>query len=292
MTTQTLETIADHNLSRAWARTLLMLLERPQSQVSPFMLSLSGLQNGLPVEDGKVRSLMDAELRKLGKYSSQVSAMLIFPYNEWLRRGKPECAEFSEWYLQHFFPRLQARDTRNSRGTYFQRMIAASGIKVTGGKTTVETSNQLNHIITIWNRDKQNGKRPRHTALQVSCFDPVKDHTGSALLGFPCLQQLAFAYDEAGLSLTAFYPTQYVFDRGYGNYLGLCHLGHFMASQMELEFVQLNCVVMKPELGHEITKTMLVKLEQSLRGVLKLPKKTLVKSSKATKPSVINARAN
>ena len=47
----------------------------------------------------------------------------------------------------------------------------------------------------------------------------------------------------------AFYPTQYIFDRGYGNYLGLCHLGSYIAHQTGLQFVRLNCYIGEPHLG-------------------------------------------
>jgi thymidylate synthase len=92
--------------------------------------------------------------------------------------------------------------------------------------------------------------RPRLSALQVSCFDPPKDHTGQPVRGFPCLQQVSFAYDNSGgLAVSAYYPSQYIFDRGYGNYLGLCHLGQFMASEMGLQLVRLNCYVNSPLRG-------------------------------------------
>ena len=34
------------------------------------------------------------------------------------------------------------------------------------------------------------------------------------------------------MAISAFYPCQYVFDRGYGNYLGLSHLGKFIADAL------------------------------------------------------------
>src|SRR5262249_43220952 len=64
------------------------------------------------------------------------------------------------------------------------------------------------------------------------------------------LDYIAFAHDDGGgLSLTALYATQFVFDRGYGNYLGLCRLGSFMAGEMGLTFRQLTCVVSCAEIG-------------------------------------------
>ena len=35
--------------------------------------------------------------------------------------------------------------------------------------------------------------------------------------------------------MTGFYATQYVVERAYGNYLGLCRLGEFMAHEMGLK---------------------------------------------------------
>ena len=72
----------------------------------------------------------------------------------------------------------------------------------------------------------------------------------SRLQGFPCLQQVGFAkVGEDGLAVTGFYPMQYVFERAYGNYLGLCRLGKFMAAQMGLRMVRMTCVAGVAMLG-------------------------------------------
>jgi hypothetical protein len=41
--------------------------------------------------------------------------------------------------------------------------------------------------------------------------------------------------------MNAFYATQQLYDKAYGNWLGLCQLRHFMAHQMGLTFARLNC---------------------------------------------------
>ena len=95
------------------------------------------------------------------------------------------------------------------------------------------------------------GKRPRQSALQLACFDPAKDHTGSALAGFPCLQQVSLTYKESGtLEINAYYPTQYMLERAYGNYLGLCQLGHFIAHQLGVRLTGFTCFVGNPEVGN------------------------------------------
>ena len=55
--------------------------------------------------------------------------------------------------------------------------------------------------------------------------------------------------------------------RAYGNYLGLCHLGHFMAHELGLELVRVNCFIARPELG-DITKSVLRRIEKITYKIL------------------------
>ena len=86
--------------------------------------------------------------------------------------------------------------------------------------------------------------------------------------GFPCLQQVSFTHDNAnGLIINAFYPTQYVFDRAYGNFLGLCRLGAFMAAYIQLNVVRFNCFIATPQIGKP-TKSVLLGLREKVEGLL------------------------
>lgn len=242
--------ICDSNLSYAWARAFTLVMEGSRTSRRPFLLSIDGFKDNLPQEDLPLRQELDKALALQSKYSSAVSGSVIFPFNQWERAGRPPSSRFFPWYLNEFLPRLKARDSLNRNGTYFERMIAFQGAKRVGDRTEISTKNQLEQIILQWKRDQKKGRRPRQSALQVSCFDPPKDHTGQSMRGFPCLQQVGFTYDDmGGLSITALYPTQYIFDRGYGNYLGLCHLGSFMAHELGAQLVRLNVLVSCPELG-------------------------------------------
>jgi hypothetical protein len=246
-------------------------MTRGPGSLAPIFLSIDGFAHGKPIEDPVVRDAVDAHLQSGNnkKYSCAVSAMTIFPYTRWTTTGRPPRQKLFEWYLNEFLPRLKARDTHNCNGTYFERMISFQGAKKAGQSMEIGAKNQLDHIVSIWHRDKANGSRPRQSALQVACFDPVKDHTGQPRRGFPCLQQISFSYDDdGGLALTAYYPPQYVFDRGYGNYLGLAQLGEFMAFELGLHLVRLNCLIVHPELGNGVTKGELKHLEKLVRDRL------------------------
>jgi len=235
-------------LGEAWGRAFMVVVRRGKHSLNPLAVSIACPDGGQPSEDLQLRELLDAELLRHGKPGCSVTASTIFPYKQWLRMGKPSCRDITQWYL-NLLPRIKARDSRNRKGTYFERMIASTGASYS---KEIEAKNQLQHIIDLWHHSASSGRRPRRSALQISCFDPIKDHTGAALSGFPCLQQLSVSYDDedhAGISVNAFYPTQYIFDRAYGNYLGLCNLGLFMAHEMGVTFRRLNCFVGHPELG-------------------------------------------
>jgi hypothetical protein len=67
---------------------------------------------------------------------------------------------------------------------------------------------------------------------------------------------------NGGLQLSAFYPTQYVVERALGNYLGLCQLGLFIASELNIPFAELTCFIATPQRG-KFSKSALRGLESS-----------------------------
>jgi hypothetical protein len=230
------------NLSLAWADAFLAAAETRSRDLRPFVITIGGFAPPLPPEDIAVREAVDDHLATLGKNSVDISGMTIFPYKPWVRRSMPGCADFSKFCVSQLLPRLKKLDNRNQKGTYFGRMMAYTGTRRTGPRTV----NQLEFIINLLRKPRCQ----RESALQIACFDPAKDHTGQPVRGFPCLQQLGISYDaDRNFAVNAYYPTQYIFDRAYGNYLGLCHLGHFLAKETGLTFVRLTCFVGKPELG-------------------------------------------
>jgi hypothetical protein len=236
--------LSSDNLSIAWAKIFTLLLAKGYAP-GPTVLSVTGFENSRPIEDAELRMAIESELVAANKVSIEDNAYGIFPYSLWLRKGVGDRQNLFNTYRK-MLPRLKARDRRNQYGTYFNRMIDFPGIK----DDRQVSVNQLEHILTVWGRDRKRRRRTRLSALQIACFDPVHDHSGQPVRGFPCLQQVSLVYDDnGGLAVNAFYPTQYVFDRGYGNYLGLCHLGHFMAHEMGLRLTRLTCFIGAPLLG-------------------------------------------
>ena len=223
--------IDDTNLSRVWARLLLQVLDNAGTEVAPLILSLSGFgQNGQAVEDPAVREALDRLLELKNRIVVEKVAFAIFPQRLWeISRGDRN--RLFALYSQTF-PRWQAINRRaNGRGMYFERMVMY-GRGPCGG-------NQLEWILSQFNSRKS----VRRSMLQATTFDPGRDHVTSAQLGFPCLQQVSFEPTTAGLVINAFYATQQIFDKAYGNYLGLAQLGAFMAREMGMSLARLNVMV-------------------------------------------------
>ena len=223
--------IDDTNLSRAWARLLLQVLDGSGTEVAPLILSLSGFaQSGQAVEDAALRRALDQLLMRKGRIVVENVAFTIFPQRLWeMSRGDRTCL-FARYRAT--FPRWRAINRKaNGRGLYFERMVMYGRGPCDG--------NQLEWILSQF--DSRKGVR--RSMLQATTFDPDRDHVASAQLGFPCLQQVSFEPTVAGLVTNAFYATQQIFDKAYGNYLGLAQLGAFMAQEMGMPLARLNVMV-------------------------------------------------
>ncbi len=241
--------IATTNASLAWAK-MFIHANSPKSN-GPVVVTIDGFSGELPPEHPPLANALNAALIRAEQATIEQTALTIFPFRQWTRRNRPSIDAFSEFYMKEFFPRAKALNRKNARGTYFQRMISYSGLgKRDDGESGPKTVNQLKEVIEFWRGANGYNHTPRTSATQVAIFDPAKDHTGSPLQGFPCLQQVGFAVNEQReLQVNAFYPSQYVVDRAYGNYRGLCQLGVFVAQEVDLRFSTLTCFVSRPLFG-------------------------------------------
>jgi hypothetical protein len=81
--------IDDSNLSCAWVRLLLRVLDGAGTEAAPLILSLSGFdENGAVPEDPSVRQALDRLLKRKGRLVVDDVAFTIFPQRLWeMSRG-------------------------------------------------------------------------------------------------------------------------------------------------------------------------------------------------------------
>ena len=220
--------IDESNLSRAWARAILHVQEHAGTDIVPLIVSISAFDDERVVqEDPALRAALDDLLRKTDNWDVETVAFTIFPNQIWKIAAGDRARLFSLY--RDTVPRYRAMNkTNNGRGLYFERMTMYGAGPCDG--------NQLEFIIS----QQLSRTGVRRSMLQTAVFDPGRDHVTSAQLGFPCLQHVTFVPMKAGLVVNAFYATQQLFDKAYGNYLGLARLGAFMAHEMRLPLVRLN----------------------------------------------------
>ncbi len=234
--------ISETSISRAYARILLRVVEEPGKEISPLVMTVNGFGPNREIpEDTSLRTALDALLVRKSKSNVEDVAYTIFPQRLW-DMAQGDRAQLFDFYRMAF-PAYKAMNRKaNGRGLYFERMMMYGRGPCDG--------NQLEYVLSQYN--SRSGVR--RSMLQTTTFDPERDHTPSAQLGFPCLQQVSFVPTDAGLIVNAFYATQQIFDKAYGNYLGLAQLGAFMAHEMDIPLARLNVNVGVAKL-ERITKT-------------------------------------
>ncbi len=222
--------VNEANLSCAWAKALLHIIDHAGTEITPLVLSISGFSDGVK-EDVHLRQALDALLAEKKMQDVETVAYTIFPQRLWTM-AQGDRKKLFEMY-RSVFPRYQAMNRKlNSRGLYFERLTNFS-------KTSPCSGNQLEWILS------QYGARAgvRRSMFQATTFDPARDHINLPRLGFPCLQQVSFEPTNEGLVANAFYATQLLVMKGYGNYLGLAQLAAFMAHEMSMPLARLNVMV-------------------------------------------------
>ncbi|MCD4823781.1 MAG: thymidylate synthase [Phycisphaerae bacterium] len=221
------EHIIESNLSIAWAKAFCAVMKHPE--VSPLTVTVRGLSNDIIPEQQDIRIALDESLIGQKLNSCDTVANTIFPANFWNPKK-----ERSLLYKRYMMSRRQIRKCKGNRlGVYFDRLIAY-------GADYGDSFNQLEYIIETFTQ-KNNHRR---SDLQATILDPKLDKKHQRQCGFPCLQQVGFFHsNKKHLTIIGFYPKEYIYDRGYGNYLGLCKLGQFMAHELGLELTQMTCFI-------------------------------------------------
>lgn len=225
------------NLSIAWARAYLKVSDsRNHCENLTVAFTVSETED---LETPQIRALVDGALALGGMPSCNTVAGTIFPKSLWNPDMPRE--KLFERYDRAWKQITKCRNNR--KGTYFRRMTAYPSTP------EGQPINQLEHIISGWKR----GLR-RNSAFQLSIFDPRHDHTQGKYLGFPCLHQIAITpfgqpRGSGGLGVTGFYATQYLFQKAYGNYLGLQRLGQFIANEVKVPLAAVTCIATDGQLG-------------------------------------------
>ena len=131
--------IEETNLSRAWSRVFLHIMDNPGKEISPLLITLTGFNNGMPNENKDILEALDSCLTANDDQQVHTVANTIFPSSLW-RLSQGDRHKLFEIYL-NTLPRYKALEPhKNRRGLYFERLIAFGSEPNNG--------NQLEYIIS------------------------------------------------------------------------------------------------------------------------------------------------
>lgn len=237
--------IDEKNLSLAWAKAFLNCFSARDGLIAPCAINFN-VESTSEVDSQFIHTNVNNLLRQKNLSPIETVANTIFPESIWkISAGDREV--FYNRYIK-MWPRIK-KCQANSHGVYFQRLIMYTP-KVDGGCAPI---NQLEKVIEMWH-----GGTHRKSALQVTIFDPTRDLVPGPRRGFPCLQQLIFhpvgSNGKEGLILIGLYANQLLIEKAYGNYLGLYHLGKFMAGQMRVQLKSVTCIASNLRLSESYGK--------------------------------------
>lgn len=248
-----IEIIQNNNISKAWAATFLKSYDMPFNSSNTIITVINSFEDTKELEDQAIKELLDCKLKSYGLEPIENTAFTIFPKSYW---NKNKDMYFLFRRFLRIYPLLK-KYRKNRLGTYFHRMINYYE------DVSIRGNNQLEHVINTYKMGNH-----RHSALQAIIFSPNKDHCDAQRRDFPCLHQVSFTPLEIngiiGLSVCSYYPTQLIFERAYGNYLGLFHLGIFMAKEMGIKLFEVKNIAIKAKLSFH-TKTELKDLYLKLK---------------------------
>lgn len=254
--TQTLLVETPKGISVAWGLALSELME-PGGGRHPALVRAHDLEHLADPEIKPVRNRLDAELEARGKIKCATVANTIFPRPFW-RPGEVGNDQILYDRYERAWPGI-ARCRLNRKGVYFRRLTS---YKLAGENS--EPVNQLKLIIDTYAKGNH-----RKSALQASISDPTRDHTDEPYGSFPCLQHVTFTPLPRGrLSVIGFYARQLHLEKAYGNYLGLYHLGMFMAEHMKLKLSEVNCIASFLDLAEGGSKVSLQALTNDVKALI------------------------
>lgn len=234
--------VHENNVSSAWLQAL-----RALEANAPTRWALHTLVaiDDPTAEDDELRAQADRLLDELGMAPIETVANTIFPAH--LAAVSESHQDLVSRY-RALYPLLRSRWHKNSEGTYFGRLIAHPSAN------DEEGYDQLGAVIRKLSAEHARGN-PK-TALYEAAFrragdgdEESQEGTATAAAatiylpardklpvgGFPCLSHCSFQLDRDGrVHALAQYRSQYLVERGYGNYLGLGRLLAYVCQQTGL----------------------------------------------------------
>ncbi|MFJ2007887.1 thymidylate synthase family protein [Streptomyces chartreusis] len=246
-------TVAERDVTRAWVAACNKLDSRDNPQ-------RTGLHTVVRIadplsDDAAFRAELDRLRTGQGLEPLETIASTLFPSALAARCAGPH--ELAERY-RRMYPVLK-RYPGNRRGTYFGRLVSYPAASAAG-------VDQLGTVIDRLRTQAAGTKMAAAYEIDIAAAEDAVQEVGSELLvhaagkdnsyrGFPCLSHISFQLGrDRRVHAAALYRSHFMFERAYGNYLGLGRLLAYIAEEAGLDCGTLTVVAGHARLDGPITQ--------------------------------------
>ena len=216
-------------VSDAWLQAFTAVAEAPGQRLYHLVVQIDAAHRELP----KIRHIADDVLASL-KLADEPTIVTvrntIFPKG--LVRSVNSPSDLPRAFEEGREGRKRLR-VSNAKGRYFERLIALH-------RSDGQPFNQLAHTIEKLKGAKARARYEIDLMTEVDVPDGLgvysseRDADKPSRMGFPCLSHLAFQTEQNRVHCVAFYRSQDLSTRGYGNYWGIGQLQEFVAKEATL----------------------------------------------------------
>jgi hypothetical protein len=240
------EAVTGSTVSDAWLRTVISVNDAPDKRCHHAVTRIAQPDTHVPA----IRAAADWLSERLGYPAIDTVANTIFP--EELAATCTDHEELTDRY-RRIYELVRELDKANRRGTYFGRLVSYPTLQGPHDqlgellrKLRTELASgapksaryEINTSLPTTGSDQESG--PELVACQaVPIYSAGNDNSA---MSFPCLSFCSFQLDGGTLHMVAHYRSQYLIQRGYGNYLGLSRLLCYVCRTVDLHVGQLMVV--------------------------------------------------
>ncbi|MEU8353347.1 hypothetical protein, partial [Streptomyces sp. NPDC048845] len=185
-------------------------------------------------DDPMFRAELDRLRTARGLWPLETVASTLFPAALAARSAGPD--DLAERY-RRMYPVIK-RYPGNHRGTYFGRLVFYPAASKTGIDQLGTVISRLRaqaagaRIAAAYEIDIAAATDPEEAGADLLVHTAGKDNS---YIGFPCLSHISLQlHRDRRVHAAALYRSHFMFERAYGNYLGLGRLLAYIAEQAEL----------------------------------------------------------
>ncbi|TQM57850.1 hypothetical protein [Humibacillus xanthopallidus] len=224
-------TTTSSSLSEGWAKTVRSLLGCPKRKAFHTVTVMTDPTS----EDPDLRAGLDRLLARHHMQPVVEVANTVFP--QALAETSTDAYHLGRRY-RAIYPRLRQLDRDNVSGTYFGRLV-----QYPASRGSVD---QFAEVVARMKVQRAAGAAGVRKGVMGAAYETTLHEPGDAVAylatqvpgtdhryrGFPCLTGLSFQLIDDQVHLLAQYRYEYLFAKGYGNYLGLSQMMTFVADEV------------------------------------------------------------